>query len=313
MTPGRWLFFIIAFAAIGAALLIVGDAYYLKFATRILIYGIAAVALDLVVGFGGLISFGHAAFFGIGAYVAGILAQAGIQSAILVWPAAMVVAGVIAALIGALSLRTSGIYFIFATLAFAQMLFYVAQSLRTYGGDDGFALAEPTRFLFDVTSENPSAMFIVTLALCAAFLLFCVRLVASPFGQVVQGARDNRRRIAAVGFNAYPYQVVLFAISGAGAGLAGALNAALTSYISPSSMSWVASGDLLMMVILGSAGTLVGPLFGAAIFIFFEQVLSDLTPHWMLFLGPLLVARVILLREGIVRPLLRRLALRTAS
>jgi branched-chain amino acid transport system permease protein len=298
---------LISLGAVGAICLLplIGEPYYVKFATRVLVFGLAAAALDLAVGFGGLISFGHAAFFGISAYAAGILALYGVQEAFVVWPLAMIVAGVVAAFVGAMSLRTSGIYFIFITLAFAQMIFHLAQSLRQFGGDDGFALASPTRIAFDFTSADPTAFFYAVLALMAGTLFLGFRLVSSRFGQVVQAARDSKRRAGAIGLNVYPYQVALFAISGAFTGLAGALNAALAGYVAPSAMSWIASGDLLVMVILGSAGTLVGPVIGAAIFIAFEQVLSELTPHWMIVLGPILVARVLFFRAGFLGLLTR--------
>lgn len=282
-----------------AALPLVGEPYYVKLATRALAYGIAALALDLVVGYGGLISFGHAAFLGIGAYTTGMLALLGIDNALLVWPAAIVAAAVFAGAIGALSLRTSGIYFIFVTLAFAQMVYYIAQSARQYGGDDGFALAASSRLPFGVTMGEANTLYYTVLALLAMSLILARLVVASRFGRVIRGARDNARRAKSIGINVYPYQVVLFAISGGLTGLAGALLANVSSYIAPAQMSWVQSGDLLMMVILGSAGTLLGPVLGAAIFIFFEQILSDLTSHWMLILGPLLIARVLFLHDGI--------------
>lgn len=283
-----------------ASLPILGEPYYLKFVTRILIFGLAALALDLVVGYAGLVSLGHAAFFGVGAYVVGILAANGVTSAWLVWPAAMAGAGAAAAVIGMLSLRTTGIYFIFITLAFAQMLFYAAQSLRQYGGDDGFALAAPTKLGFGLTTANTVALYASVLVVVIVALWVCLRLTASQFGKVILAARDNKRRALAIGFNVYPYQVVLFSISGALTGLAGALDAALAEYIAPSSMSWIVSGDLLMMVILGSAGTLIGPILGAAIFVSFEQIMASYTTHWMLLLGPLLVARVLFLQDGIL-------------
>lgn len=311
MRPLWRLLTLLATAAAICALPLIGEPYYVKLVTRILVYGMAAIALNLVVGLGGMISFGHAAFFGIGAYVAGILATHDVQQAIVVWPIAMLVAGAGAAIVAALSLRTSGIFFIFVTLAFAQMIYYVARSLRAYGGDDGFAMPGPTDLGFGLTSSNPTALFFVASLLSAIVLLFNVRLVASRFGQVVQAARDNRRRAAAIGLSIYPYQVSLFAISGAIAGLAGALDAVLTAYVTPMTMNWVASGDLLMMVILGSTGTVIGPLLGAAVFIFFEQALSDLTPHWMLLLGPILVGRVLYLNDGFVSSIVARFTPRT--
>lgn len=306
-----WKIRLAVFALIVAALAmlpLLGEPYYVKLATRALIYGIAALALDLVVGYGGLISFGHAAFLGIGAYVTGMMAQSGIDNALLVWPVAMIVAAVFAAVVGALSLRTTGIYFIFATLAFAQMIYYVAQSARQYGGDDGFALASPSSLPFGFNMGDTNTLFYVVLALLGGVLFVASRMVSSRFGRVIQGSRDNARRARSIGFNVYPYQVVLFSISGALTGLAGALLANASAYVAPTLMSWTQSGDLLMMVILGSAGTLFGPVLGAAIFIFFEQILSDLTSHWMLILGPLLVARVVFLQDGLYGMLFGRRA-----
>ncbi len=281
-----------------AALPLLDEPYYVKSATRALIFGIAALALDLVGGYGGLISFGHAAFLGIGAYITGILAQNGIDNALVAWPIAMMVAAVFAAIVGVLSLRTSGIYFIFATLGFAQMIYYVAKSSRQYGGDDGFALASSSRLPFGLNMEDTNTLFYTVLVLLGIILFIAHRIVSSRFGRVIRGARDNARRARSIGINIYPYQVVLFSISGALTGLAGALLANVSSYIEPSQMSWIQSGELLMMVILGSAGTLLGPVLGAAIFIFFEQILSALTSHWMLILGPLLIARVLFLHDG---------------
>lgn len=290
------------------ALPLLGEPYYVKFVTRALAYGIAALALDLVVGYGGLISFGHAAFLGIGAYTTGILALQGIDNALVVWPAAIFAAAVFAGVVGALSLRTSGIYFIFVTLAFAQMIYYVAQSARQYGGDDGFALAASSRLPFGLTMGEANTLYYTVLALLAVALVLARLIVASRFGRVIQGARDNARRAKSIGINVYPYQVVLFGISGGLTGLAGALLANVSSYVAPAQMSWIQSGDLLMMVILGSAGTLLGPVLGAVIFIFFEQILSDLTSHWMLILGPLLVARVLFLHDGVFGLLVGRRA-----
>lgn len=299
---------LLALVAALLALPLLGEVYYVKFATRALAYGIAALALDLVVGYGGLISFGHAAFFGIGAYTTGVLAAQGIDNALIVWPAAIFVAAVFAGVVGALSLRTSGIYFIFVTLAFAQMIYYVAQSARTYGGDDGFPLAASSHLPFGLSMGDANTLYYTVLVLLGLVLVLGRLIVASRFGRVIQGARDNARRAKSIGVNVYPYQVVLFAISGGITGLAGALLANVSSYIAPGQMNWVHSGDLLMMVILGSAGTLLGPVLGAGIFVFFEQILSDLTPHWMLILGPILVARVLFLDDGIFGLLVGRRA-----
>lgn len=281
------------------ALPLLGEPYYVKVATRMAIFGIVAMSLDLLVGYTGLVSFGHAAFLGLGAYTVGVLAAHGVHSAWVAWPLAMAAAALAALVIGAISLRSSGLYFIFITLAFCQMLFYGAQSLRRYGGDDGFALARPSSFSPGLDCGDPVLLFYVATGLLLVVLYGAHRLVRSRFGQVAQAARDNEPRLAAVGISPYPYKLAMFVIAGAIAGLGGALIANLTQFVSPSLLSWVVSGDLLMMVILGSAGTLVGPILGAALFIGFEQVLSDLTEHWMLILGPLLVARVLFLKQGI--------------
>lgn len=281
------------------ALPLLGESYYVKVATRMAIFGMVALSLDLLVGYTGLISLGHAGFLGVGAYTVGILAAHGVHSAWTAWPIAMFAAGAAALVIGAISLRSTGLYFILITLAFNQMLYYLAQSLRQYGGDDGFALARASRFTERIDAADPIVLFYVAMGLLVGALFLAYRLVNSRFGQVVQAARDNERRLAAVGISPYPYKLSIFVISGAIAGLGGALMANLTQFVSPSLLSWVQSGDLLMMVILGSVGTLVGPILGAALFIGFEQVLSDLTEHWMLILGPILVVRVLFLKDGI--------------
>lgn len=281
------------------ALPLLGEPYYVKVATRMAVFGIVALSLDLLVGYTGLISFGHAAFLGVGAYTVGILASHGVHSAWIAWPLAMAAAAAAATVIGAISLRSTGLYFIFITLAFNQMLYYLAQSLRQYGGDDGFALARANAFIGGVDAGNPVVLFYVSMGLLLGALYAAHRMVHSRFGQVAQAARDNELRLAAVGVAPYRYKLSMFIISGALAGLGGALNANLMQFVSPSLLSWTVSGDLLMMVILGSVGTLIGPVLGAVLFIGFEQVLSDLTEHWMLILGPILVARVLFLKDGI--------------
>ncbi len=288
--------------ALLAALLLIplsGEIYYVKFATRMAIYGLIALGLDLVVGYVGLISLGHAAFVGIGAYATGILAAHGVDLALVVWPAAMLAAGAAALAIGALSLRTGGIHFILLTLAFAQMIYYLAQSLRAYGGDDGFALALPTRLAGGLDGGDPVVFFYAVVALLLLVLFLAKRLVDSRFGQVIQGSRDNERRLSAIGIAPFPHKLVAFTVSGAVCGLGGALLANLTGYITPNLLGWALSGELLMMVILGSVGTLVGPVLGGALFIVFEQLLSDRTDHWMLIFGVILVVRVLALRDGI--------------
>src|SRR5262252_6640344 len=272
--------------------------YYTRFATQIAIYGMAALSVDLLLGYSGLITFGQAALFGVGAYAAGMLTVYGLTDALVTWPLAVVVSMLFALAIGALSLRTRGFQFIMVTLAFAQMVYYFAQSLRAWGGDDGFTL--PTRdHLGALALSNHTTFYYVVLALTVLVLLLAGRLVNSQFGMVIGGIRDNERRAAAIGFPPYRYKLVAFTIAGGIAGLAGALMANHARFVSPAMLSWQLSGELLAMVILGSANSLVGPVLGAAFFLAFRDVLSDYTEHWMLFFGPLLVMRVLLVRDGI--------------
>lgn len=282
-----------------------GEPYYVKLATRVVIFGLAALSLDLLVGYMGLISFGHAAFMGIGAYTVGILASNGVDVAWIAWPLAMLAGAALALCVGAISLRCNGLYFIFITLAFSQMVYYGAQSLRQYGGDDGFSIDAFSVFVPGVDASNHTVLFYVCTFLLLLVLYVCKRLVASPFGQVAIAARDNESRLQAVGVQPYPYKLVMFVVSGAIAGLSGALMANLTGFVSPGYASWLVSGELLIMVILGSFGTLIGPVLGAALFVLFEYVLSDWTEHWMLIFGPLLVLRVLLLKDGIYGLFLR--------
>lgn len=295
----EWIL-IVLIAAVALAVPLFGDTYATKFATRILIFGMAAFAVDLLLGYAGLVSFGHAAFFGLGAYATGMLVNAGIVSGFLVLPAAVLAATLGAIVIGALSLRTTGLYFIMITLAFAQMVFYVAQSLRSYGGTDGFALNGRASFagLFD--ANNATTFYYLCLGLLAAVLFLAARFLRAEFGVVLRGSRDNAVRIEALGFPSYRYKLAAFGISGGIAGLAGALMAMLNQYVAPPGMlDWVTSGDLLVMVIFGAAGTLMGPIVGAAVFLFFAEILAELTEHWMLVFGPILVLRVLLVKDGL--------------
>jgi branched-chain amino acid transport system permease protein len=296
--PSRRTLLHLALLAVALAVPLLRDVYYTRFATEIAIYGMAAVSVDLLLGYGGLVTFGQAAFFGVGAYMTGMLSVAGLHEAFLIWPLAVLAAALFALAIGALSLRVEGFQFIMVTLAFGQMVYYIGESLRDYGGDNGFTIG-PRNKLAGVSLGNHVLFYYVTLALLVAVLFFLSRLVRSQFGMVLRGRRDNERRLAAIGFPPFRYKLTAFVISGATAGLAGALMANHAQFVSPDILTFQVSGQLLAMVILGSAGTLVGPVFGAAIYLVFEQVLSDYTDHWMLFFGPLLVARVLFVKEGV--------------
>jgi branched-chain amino acid transport system permease protein len=289
------------------------EPYLVSLFSRVLIYALAAVSLDLMLGFGGMVSLGHAAFFGIGAYVVGILslhfydgtpllswpiAIDGQQNALVVWPAAIILSAAVAAVIGALSLRTSGMHFIMITLAFAQMLYYFFISLETYGGDDGLSLlARNTLPGIDLGDDRQ--FYYLCLGALAVFLFFSWRLVYSRFGMVIRGCKENERRMQSLGFATFRYRLVCFIIAGAGAGLAGALIANQTEYVSPGLMHWTRSGEILVMVLLGGMGTLFGPVLGAAALLLVEEVLSIYTEHWMVYLGPFLILVVLFARRGL--------------
>jgi branched-chain amino acid transport system permease protein len=271
--------------------------FYISVASRLMIFAIAATSLNLVIGFGGMISLGHAAFFGTGAYTVGILMQHGIVSAWLSWPAAVIVSGLLAALIGLISLRTRGAYFIMITLAFAQMVYFLFISLRAYGGDDGLSLPSRSAIGFDMASD--SAFYYVVLALLSVSMLLVYRLVNSRFGRVIQAIRENEIRMEAIGYPVFRYKLVCFIAGGAMAGLAGALIANQNMLVSPNLIHWTQSGALMVMVILGGVGYLVGGVLGAMTMLLLEEILSGYTMHWQLALGLILLAVVMLLPNGL--------------
>jgi branched-chain amino acid transport system permease protein len=290
--------FIIIAILLAAALLVplLGQPYYTKLVVRMVVFALAALSLDLIVGYAGLVSFGHAAFFGLGTYVAGVLPMFGIQSALVIFPVAALVAAMVGLVSGAVSLRASGLYFIFITLAFAQMVFYIAQGMRPLSGDDGFRLPAPT-LLGQWPMTNPNVLLYTMLAILIAATWLCHRLMQSRFGQVIQAARDNEMKLAAIGLPAYPYRLGLYTFACALAGIAGVGLANLSEFVAPSSMSWVVSGEILFMVILGAVGTLFGAIIGAVVFVGLEQILSGYTEHWLFPLGVILVLRVLLLKR----------------
>lgn len=307
---GAALLFALALPLLTEAL---GLSYLTSVASRILIFALAATSLNLILGYGGMVSFGHAAFFGAGAYVVGILSHhaaqgdalmtwpltlGGSENAVIAWPAAMLVAALLALPIGALSLRTSGLYFIMITLAFAQMLYFFAVSLETYGGDDGLSLwSRSTLGPLDLSDDNQFYYLVLVILVLVLFLKD--RLIASRFGQVLRGIRENERRMAAMGFPVYRYKLTAFVIAGAFGGLAGALIANQTEFVSPSFMDWPRSGEFLVIVILGGMGSLFGPVLGAIGFLLLEEVLSDITQHWMIVLGPILILVVLFGKQGL--------------
>jgi branched-chain amino acid transport system permease protein len=274
--------------------------YYVSLASRILIFALAATSLNFILGFGGLVSFGHAAFIGVGAYTVGILMQYGVTSAWVAWPAAMLVSALVALLIGAISLRTHGVYFIMITLAFAQMLYYLAVSLKNFGGDDGMQLATRSTLGSLVDLGNDTHFYYVCLALLTGALVLLARFLNARFGLVLQAIRENKVRMAAIGFPVLRYQLVAFTVAGALAGLAGALLANQAGFVSPSLMQWSQSGMLMVMVILGGYGHLYGGVAGAVVFLLLEEMLGHYTMHWQFGLGAVLLAVVLLAPRGLM-------------
>jgi branched-chain amino acid transport system permease protein len=271
--------------------------FYIGVASRLMIYALAASSLNLILGFGGMVSLGHAAFFGAGAYAIGILMQNDVMSGWIGWPVAMATGALLALLIGAISLRTRGVYFIMITLAFAQMMYYFFISLEQYGGEDGMSLMERSGFGFDLSTDT--AFYYLVLATCAGALLLLHRLVNSRFGRVVQAIRENETRMEAIGYPVMRYKLVCFVIGGALAALAGAMIANQNMMVTPDLVHWTQSGILMVMVILGGVGYFSGGLLGAVVFLLLEEVLSGYTMHWQLALGVILLAVVLLLPNGL--------------
>ena len=273
--------------------------FYLDLMRRVMIFAIAAVSLNLILGYGGMVSFGHAAYLGIGGYAVGILAFYGMHSGWLQWPLAIGASALVALAIGAVSIRTSGIYFIMITLAFTQMLYYLGVSLEEFGGDDGMRIKTRSQFSGLVDLADPVAFYYLVLVLMLASLYLVHRLANSRFGAVLRAAKSNEARSRAIGFSPYLYRLTAFVIAGALCGLAGALLANHTAYITPDIMHWTRSGEIMFMVILGGIATGAGPLLGALVLLVVETVLSGWTQHWQVILGPLLVLSVIFFRRGL--------------
>ena len=293
-----------------------GNPFYLDLATRLTILAIAAVSLNLILGYGGLVSFGHAAYVGLGAYAVGIPAHhwlyGGFEniglatvSGYVQFPLAIAVTALFALVTGLVCLRTKGVYFIMITMAFAQMVYYLIVSIEEYGGDDGLVIDTRSELGF-ISLDNPLHLFGLAYVSLLVAMLLVRMIVNSRFGMVVQGAKNNPERMAALGFNTYAFRLVAYVISGAMAGYAGALLGNFTTFISPEMMDWSRSGELMFMVILGGAATTVGPVLGAVVFIVLEQVLSTITIYWHLPFGLLLMAVVLFVRGGLAGMLSRK-------
>ncbi|TAG05458.1 MAG: branched-chain amino acid ABC transporter permease [Betaproteobacteria bacterium] len=289
-------------------LLMSGDSgsFYVKFITRVMIYALAAIGLNFILGFGGMVSLGHAMYVMLGAYAVAIPAQHGIVSGWAQLSIALVATAVLAAVIGAVALRTTGIAFIMITLAFAQMLFFGAVSLKDYGGDDGLTLAARSDFaLFDLSSNG--SLYYVTLFCVVLALYLSWRAVLSPFGLVLRGSKSNTRRAAALGHPVFRYQLVAYVASALACAVAGVLLANLTQFASPAYGAWTLSGELIVIVILGGLGTVFGPLIGAILLLSLEEILPmlveltlpDYKSNWMLLLGAFIFIIALVLKRGV--------------
>ena len=296
---------------------VLGEPYYVNLASRVAIMALAAVGLNFALGYGGMISFGHAAFFGLGGYATGVAALhafegtllaglvPGTTSMPLIWLAALVATGLVALLIGWISLRTQGVYFIMITLAFAQMIYYFAISFPAYGGEDGLSIYLRNRFPA-LNTDDPLTFFALVFALLCLSLLLTARVMGARFGAALTMARQNETRLATTGVEPVPIRLTAFVISAMVTGLAGALYAELNGFVGPSMLSWHRSGEIMVIVILGGVGRLCGPVAGAIVFILLETLLGGLTEHWQLFLGLVLLGVVLFARGGVIGSLAGR-------
>ncbi|WP_272004380.1 branched-chain amino acid ABC transporter permease [Roseovarius sp. ZX-A-9] len=306
---------LIAFWAYGA-----DEPFTITLLTKVTILALAGVGLNIALGQGGLISLGHAVFFGIGGYAMGILAShaqsyqpmtlgpwmiEGTKSMPVIWLTAMVSAGLVALSIGLVSLRTNGVYFIMITLAFGQMFYYFSISWPAYGGEDGLSIYVRNSFP-GLNTLDPIQFFGITFALLLLALLFHAALVRSPFGLALNAARQSPERVKTVGLNPFRLQLAAFVISGVITGLAGALFADLNRFVSPTMFSWQLSGEIMVFVILGGTARLCGPVAGAAMFIALEHWLGGLSEYWHIYLGLLLLAVVLFAPGGLIGIVTRR-------
>ena len=287
--PGWWFVIVFAVLAVIPVLAALFDEpFYTTFFARVLIYALAACALNIVLGFGGLVSFGHAMFIGVGCYAVGILSDHGISSGWVQLLVCIVASGLIAWLVGAVCLRTSGIGFIMITLAFSQMFYFLMVSMTAYGGDDGLNIYESSDFgIFALDGSLPVYWAAWGLLLVLAFCLNQLRY--SPFGMVLRATHINPRRVNAFGYSVLRVQLAAYVASGIITGLAGFLLANLTAFAVPGYIAWQVSGELIVMIVIGGIGLVTGPIFGAFIFLVLEELLKGFSEHWMLYMGPIIV------------------------
>jgi branched-chain amino acid transport system permease protein len=307
--PGWW--FVALFAALASFPTLSGlldEPFFITFFARVLVYSLAACALNIVLGYGGLVSFGHAMFIGVGGYAVGILSDAGIGNGWVHLAVCVGASGVLAWLVGLVCLRTTGIGFIMITLAFSQMFYFLMVSLTMYGGDDGLNIYESSDFgLFVLDGSLP--VYWAAWGLLLALALCLNQLRHSPFGMVLRASHLNPRRVNAFGYSVFRVRLIAYVASGIVTGLAGFLLANLTAFAVPSYIAWQVSGELIVMIVIGGIGLVTGPILGAFVFLVMEDVLKGLSTHWMLFMGPIIVLIALAARTQFsgVRRVLERL------
>lgn len=295
---------VLVLALVPVVALAMDQAFYITLAGRIVVFALGACALNLVLGYGGLVSFGHALYVGLGAYVVGIMAFDGVTNGWVHLAVTLVLCGAVAWITGLICLRCQGIGFIMITLAFAQMFYFLGVSLKQYGGDDGMQVAARSDFA-PLSIESNTALYYFALALLLVTLYLSWRMVHARFGRVLRATKSNARRMRVLGFPILRYQVTAYVISGCLCGVAGLLLANLTRYASPAYAYWTVSGDLVVMVMLGGIATILGPVVGAAVYVILETVVSGYTEHWMVITGPVIVLIALLARRGIYGFLVR--------
>lgn len=293
-------------------LYLLGENYYVNLVNRVVIFAIAGVGLNLALGYGGMVSLGHAAFFGLGAYVSGVAAFhfgesslflfgiSGSNQLLIIWLITIIFTAVVALVIGLISIRTTGVYFIMITLAFAQMLYYFAISLPTYGGEDGLLMLSRNQFPF-IDMDNEISFFAICFAILLISLALTSRIMSARFGAALDVAKMNDIRLATAGINPFPIKLIAFIISAIITGLAGSLFAELNRFVSPSLMSWQMSGEIIIFILLGGVGRLYGPVIGAALFVLLETFIGGYTEHWKLFLGLVLLGIVLFAKGGLMQ------------
>jgi branched-chain amino acid transport system permease protein len=310
MTKTGWVTLIgmIALAILPPYFLMTGQAFYVDLATRLVILGIAAVSLNLILGYGGMISFGHAAFIGLGAYAVAIPAYHATwggfdliasYNGLFQLTLALIISAAFALITGAISLRTKGVYFLMITMAFGQMAFFLFQSLDVYNGDDGLTIDVRSELPF-INLDSPMQLYGLSYVSLVIAMILVKTIVNSRFGMVLQGAKDNNERMVTLGYNTYLYRLTAYVISGVMCGYAGFLLGNFATFISPDMMHWTRSGELMFMVILGGVATVFGPVLGSSAFILLEEILSSITLYWHLPFGVMLIVIVLFVRGGLM-------------